>query len=462
MQLAKLTRYRDYRSTAKIICTVLSLIFIQNLSSQENSPYSRFGLGDMVPNTNIVNRGMGGISAAYVDVLSINYNNPASYSNFQTRVEGGKVMSGRVLLDVGINYDSRTLQAPDKPIRFSSSYGYFSHVHVGLPLSKKWGLSFGLRPVSRINYKIQGLNKLEDPITGDPIDSAVTEFNGNGGIFLPTIGTGYAFGNLSVGGSLGYLFGKKEVGTKRAFINDTVNFQSSNYINRITVGGVFFNVGAQYKISLKKGKDKETALRLGASGNWEQTLDATRDLMRETFITDINGSNQRVDSVNSSLGERGELVYPASYTMGFILEHSETNGTGWLFGVDYVTSQWNNYKLFSEVDAVQNSSHLRIGGQIRPRPSQNYLNNIAYRAGFFIGTDYIKVKEELPQYGFTFGLGLPIGNYSRLSPGQFTMFNLGFEYSKRGNENNLLKENLFRVSVGFNFSDLWFNKRRYD
>src|SRR5215207_580115 len=111
MQLANSTLFRRRNSTAKIICTVLSLLFIQNLFSQENSPYSRYGLGDIVPNTNIVNRGMGGISAGYVDVLSINYNNPASYSNFQTQSLAGtkKVASGRVLLDVGINYDSRTL-----------------------------------------------------------------------------------------------------------------------------------------------------------------------------------------------------------------------------------------------------------------------------------------------------------------------------------------------------------------
>jgi hypothetical protein len=42
------------------------------------------------------------------------------------------------------------------------------------------------------------------------------------------------------------------------------------------------------------------------------------------------------------------------------------------------------------------------------------------------------------------------------------MLNLAFEYLKRGNNNNLLKENLFRFSVGLNLSDLWFGKRKYD
>ncbi|MEK7225992.1 MAG: hypothetical protein AAB221_09945, partial [Bacteroidota bacterium] len=55
--------------------------------SQDNSPYSRYGIGDIVPNTNILSRGMGGVSAAYSDILSINFSNPASYASFQSLVE---------------------------------------------------------------------------------------------------------------------------------------------------------------------------------------------------------------------------------------------------------------------------------------------------------------------------------------------------------------------------------------
>jgi hypothetical protein len=464
MQLAKSTLYRTKHSTAKIICTVLFLLLIQQIFAQENSPYSRYGLGDLVPNTNIVNRGMGGISAAYTDILSINYNNPASYSNFQTQSLAGtnKVASGRVLLDVGINYDSRTLQSPNQPVKFSSSYGYFSHVQVGLPLTKKWGLSFGLRPISRMNYKINRVETLTDPVTGKSIDTAATIFSGNGGSFLPTIGTGFAFGNFSLGGNIGYLFGKKEVSTKRIFLNDSVAYQNSNYINRASFGGVFFNAGAQYKILLDSAKEKQTSLRLGVSGNWKQNLNATRDEVRQTFFGDANGVDQRLDSVYEKTEESGEIVYPSSYTMGFVIDHSESSGAGWLLGVDYVTSKWDDYRFFNEKDAVQNSTQIRVGGQLRPKPATNYFSNVSYRAGFFIGKDYINVEKELPQFGLTFGLGLPLANYSPVSRTQFTIINLGFEYSKRGKSDNLLKENLFRVSVGLNLSDLWFSKRRYD
>ena len=46
----------------------------------ENSPYSRYGLGDVLPSQNIMSRGIGGVSAAYADVISVNFQNPASYA----------------------------------------------------------------------------------------------------------------------------------------------------------------------------------------------------------------------------------------------------------------------------------------------------------------------------------------------------------------------------------------------
>jgi hypothetical protein len=98
---------------------------------------------------------------------------------------------------------------------------------------------------------------------------------------------------------------------------------------------------------------------------------------------------------------------------------------------------------------------------LRPVPKRNYFSNVAYRAGFFIGPDYIKVDKKLPVFGATLGLGLPLAQ-SRQAPGQATVINMAFEFIKRGNNDNLLKENLFRFSLGFSLSDVWFVKRKYD
>ena len=449
----------ERRNTLRTFIATLLIFSVQFVFAQDNSPYSRYGLGDVVPNTNIVNRAMGGITAGYGDFLSINFNNPASFSQFQTLVDkSAQPVSGRVLLDVGVNIENRTLRSPNRPEKFTSSNALFSYLHIGVPLRKNWGLSFGLKPLSRISYEITRNERLKDPSTGLPIDSAYTEFSGNGGSYLPSIGTGFAIKNFSVGVNVGYLFGRRESTTKRALINDSVSYNNSNHTSRSTFGDLFFNAGAQYKIEI----NKKTFLRLGASGNVKQTLNGSQEIIRETFLRDANTGDRKLDSVFQMSDIKGEVIYPSNYTFGFVVEHQTAKGGGWLLGVDYVQNKWDDFRFFGTNDAVQNSSQVRLGGHFRPEPGRSYTSNIVYRAGFFTGPDYIRAAGKLPQFGASFGVGLPIANYNRSSLGQYSIINVTLEYNKRGNNDNLLKENTFRFSVGLNFSDLWFNKRKYD
>lgn len=456
MQSAKSIMFSSIkRYSAKIICSSMLFSAFQ-ADAQDNSPYSRYGLGDLVPTTNVVNRSMGGISAAYSDFLTTNFNNPASYSSFRTFMEekSKQPVYGRVLLDAGINIDNRSLRNPNQPEKFSSTNATFSYLQLGIPLRNNWGLSFGLRPVSRINYKI-GSRKLL--FTGQPNDSAYTEYNGEGGAFLPTVGTGFAIKNFSVGVNMGYLFGKKEFSTTKAIFSDSAVFNTSKHTTLSSFGNLFFNAGAQYLIKFSK----QTSLRLGAAGNWKQNINASQDRTVETVIPNETSGDVRMDSVFVGSSGNGEIVYPSSYTVGFVLQRTKEKGNGWLLGADLVQSKWSEYRFFGQVDSVQDSWQLRVGGQIRPEPTRNYFSNVTYRAGFSYGPDYVKVGNELPQFGVTFGLGLPVAP-SRLSPNQYTIINLAFEYGKRGNNDNSLKENLFRLSLGLNFSDIWFNKRRYE
>src|SRR5215208_6344362 len=178
MQLAKSIMLKQSRLCfLKYFSPVLIILISFSSPAQDNSPYSRYGLGDMAPGSNITTRGMGGISAGYADILSINFNNPASYSQFQTVVEprSNRVSRGRVILDVGMNFNNRTLIAPNTTNRFTSSDAVFSYLQMGIPIRKNWGMSFGLRPVSRIGYLINTYERLIDPVTLNKIDSAITQ-----------------------------------------------------------------------------------------------------------------------------------------------------------------------------------------------------------------------------------------------------------------------------------------------
>lgn len=447
--------------------TLIVLLFAaaSPVFSQDNSPYSRFGIGDLTPNTNVNSRGMGGISAAYRDFTgtSINYSNPATFGSFAaTRTPNtNKVASGRAVLDIGMTFDNRTLQEPNTVTKFRASNALFSHVQLGIPLKPNWGLSFGIRPISRISYKMLDAKRTS-------IDSTITQNTGDGGSYLASIGTGVRIGfnenqHLSLGVTGGYYFGKMDYSRRLSILNDSLSYTSGNFENKTTYGNLYFEAGFQYEVRVSK--TKPIFLTLGAYGNVSQKIRASRDNITETYFFDESVGNSRIDSVSVTNGIKGKITYPGSYTAGIVLEKRLTDKAGsWLVGLDVVQSKWSDYRYFGQPDAnVQDKWTVKLGGEVRPMPKPNYFSNVTYRLGFFYGPDYLKiVGRELPTYGATLGFGLPLRNFNPQGPNQFTVLNLGFEYSKRGNDDSPLKENMFRISLGFSLSDIWFIKRKYD
>jgi hypothetical protein len=406
----------------------------------ENSPYSRYGLGDILPSQNILNRSMGGVAAAYSDFHTVNFINPASYSKLKYTT-----------LDFGLDINSRTLRALDPPRKFSSSSPIISYLQLGVPLSMKkdWGMNLGLRPLTRINYKIERNERI------DGIDSLNTLFEGNGGAYEVYAGTGFGIKNFSVGLNVGYLFGSKNFSTRKSFIPDSaeVFYYQSNHETQANYNGLLLNGGIQWAGKL----NKSTVLRLGAHGNLKKTMNASKDILRETFqYNSTTGAIDSLDVASNQKGIEGDVDYPSSFGAGFIFDKPGK----WMFGADLTLTNWDDYRFFGEVDQVQNSWMLHVGGQIIPKAGRNYLSYVAYRAGFQYGKDYIKIDQDLPVWSFSAGASFPMRKAAYTN--QFSMINLGFELGQRGNKDNFVRENFFRLSIGLSLSDIWFVKRKYD
>jgi hypothetical protein len=218
-------------------------------------------------------------------------------------------------------------------------------------------------------------------------------------------------------------------------------------------------VGTQWLIDL----DSSVLLRIGASGNWKQSLNGTQDILRQTYTRNSTGQELQIDSVFQQSDIAGTVVYPASYTAGVMLDIASGERTaGWSIGVDYTTQKWNDFRFFGATDRVQNNYEIRVGAQVNPSLTAVRNGRLrSYRFGFFTGKDYINIGQDLPVFGVTLGLGLPLRNYSRLT-NQASILNFGLEYVRRGNDKNVIKEDLFRLSLGLNFTDFWFGKRKYD
>jgi hypothetical protein len=97
----------------------------------------------------------------------------------------------------------------------------------------------------------------------------------------------------------------------------------------------------------------------------------------------------------------------------------------------------------------------------QPVPKEIISVQYLTRPDCFSDLIILKLGENLSRFGASFGMGLPIA-ISRQAPNQYTLINVAIEYSKRGNNENLLKESMFRFSLGFSLSDLWFGKHKYD
>ncbi len=405
--------------------------------AQENSPYSRYGLGDLIPGQNILNRGMGGLSAAFSDYSTVNFANPASYASI-------KITS----FDVGLDYNSRSLRALNPPRKFNSAYLIPSYLQIGLPLSKKknWGMNIGLRPITRINYDIVQNTRIKG------IDSAQYSYLGNGGTYQAFTGMAYGTKNLSIGFNAGYMFGNKEYSSRLAFINDTINYKTTNSSDTTRFGGLFFNAGIQYKIKLTE----KTMLRLGFNGNLSTSMKAIRNISRETIAYEASTGVVVIDSIYTSQDQKGTIIHPSSWSAGFMFESENM----WMFGGEFGVANWADYRYFGTVDKMVNNWTGRIGGQFIPDfKSSNYWKRVAYRLGASFGPDNVQLNKSIPQYMFSFGTGLPVRR--NVYTNQYTTINTAFELGFRGNKSNDIRENIFRLSFGLNLSDIWFNKPKY-
>ncbi len=431
------------------LLTVLCCVSLFSIA-QINSPYSRYGLGDVTQSGNVVNRGMGGVSTAYMDRQSVNFLNPASYSRI-----------GLTTFDVSMEIENRTLQNSAKTDKYSSANLTFNYLTIGLPLNKKgtWGMAFGIRPATRINYKVESYERLN--VAQTLRDSILTLYEGSGGSNKAFIGTGYKIAGFSFGGNIGYHFGQEALSTRRFFIDSMASYKS-NSANNISFGSFFAETGVQYEAKL----GKNGFVRLGGTYALKHMLKGTKDIVRETFNYDqTTGVPIQVDSIFEAKGIAGDIQFPKSYSLGFVIGKNDTltKTEKWMLGVQYDATAWDEFSFFGQKDQVKSSYMLRVGGQITPNIlSESMAGRINYRAGFYFGKDYVNAKNiQLPVYAFTFGFGIPVKRRSFYS-NQFTTINLGFEVGKRGDNNSSLTENIFKFHLGFSLSDIWFQKRRYE
>ncbi len=457
--------------TLSIFLLVILLFSSGELLAQENSPYSRYGLGDLASGQNIACRAMGGFSAAYSDYgilgapFNINLTNPASLG-FLSNTKN----FSNTIFDIGTEVNTRTLKNNSSTSKYTSTNAYVSYLQVAFPISSpkmekrgtSWGVSFGLKPLSRVSYKVEQNNRLSG------IDSINSLYEGNGGMNQANVSTGIRFigkgknkNEFAIGLSSGYTFGNRSLSTRTSIINDTVDFYKSNSEVQTRFGGVFLNTGVQYEMHINNGG----TLRLGAYANLQQRLKANRNSVNETFGYDLSGGVVRIDSVYITTDVKGEVLIPVTYGGGFTYQSKNKQ---WLAGADFETTNWNDFRFFGDKENVQSTWTIRAGAEFYPArfnaATNRYWNYIKYRAGFYYGPDYIRLTENRERYAVTFGAGLPLTTPRLIqSRGEYVALNTSFELGSVGNNTATgFRESSFRLNIGISMNARWFQKRSYE
>lgn len=135
--------------------------------------------------------------------------------------------------------------------------------------------------------------------------------------------------------------------------------------------------------------------------------------------------------------------------------------------IDYSWQGWKDVKyspLYSSVNPgvvvfegmeFNNRSRYALGAEYVPRLRGSYMQRVAYRIGAYYTDDYLKVRgNAVREYGVTAGFGFPTVEGK-------TVINLGFEWKMRqAHPEKLIRENYLNITLGVNFNEVWFFKRK--
>ena len=423
----------------------LSLAFADSFAQNASvSPYSRYGIGDIPFGAVAKNNGFGGIGIAYRNPLTINIINPASYSSISLTT-----------FDMGASASFTKFSTAE--LEQNKSDATFSYFALGFPVIKnKWGAALGLVPFSNVGYKI-----LDDTVTN--AGDVLFNYEGSGGLNRLFIGNSVTlFKNFSTGINTSYLFGSLKRISRVEFSES--NFLNSRFTESTTIGDFYFNYGLQYVVDSIPEKVKtdstvtkiktDRSLTFGFTFSSPAKLSAERSFLKERYLS--NGILIFVqDTAENIEGEKGTVNLPYGIGFGVVLR----KGSKWMVGADAALQNWEDFSFFGQGDALKNSLRINAGAQYIPdeRAMKSYWQSVQYRLGLFYDQTYLQLKSsKLDEFGVTFGLGFPVRK-------GLSMIQVSAQLGRRGTtDNNLVREDFARFTLGFTFNDRWFIKPKFD
>ena len=410
-----------------------SMVFAQNTS---NSPYSRFGIGDLQTVQNPRNMAIGGLSVGLTGARDVSVHNPASYMNLDS-------LSVHFDISVQLTLSRLHEQQEDVNVTANTNSASLGQISFAFPITHWWKSCFGLTPNSNMSYNVT------TEFSGDPnLGRYYQNYNGHGGLNQVFLGFALGTNRVAVGANVNYHFGSFTRNTLLSFSDTVLRYPSqTSHSKHIEANGVSFDLGIQYTQPLSS----RYQLGFGLRYTPHYALNASRYI--ESFSITPGGIGDSILPFAPS--ESGTLRLPDRYTAGLSFERLGR----WVLGAEYTMVNFKNYREFSENPNFGQAYTFRVGGELKGRRlDNNFLNRLNYRAGYHYGSkNYVIFQdEEIKQFGVSFGVGIPIRR-------SFSRVDIAMEFGRKGRASEgQIQENYGRIVLGISAFDQWFIRGKFD
>jgi len=402
-----------------------------------NSPYTRFGYGEIADRSFAAGRAMGGIGIGLRTGKQVNVLNPASYTAMDSMT---------FLFDIGAHVQFSSYS--DGTNKETNRNGNFEYMAMQFPIHERMAMSIGLIPYSFVGYQFG------EAVTQGDLTYTET-FIGSGG--LNEVYGGLSIDiwkkRLSVGANIGYLFGTTTHQQNVVFPNGS---SASNIVKKqdIEVRDMKMDFGVQYTHPLSA---KESVV-VGAVFSPARKLSTTY-----YDVVQVGSTMEKSDTIK---GQRFDL--PNSFGVGV----SYTKANKLIIGADVLYEGWGDVHYSDQKGRFDD--RLRIAGGVEYIPdilARNVFKRMRYRAGTHYSNSYTPVemkegnttgKYGYKEYGASVGFGIPIRTGYSFDDNR-SIVNVSFEYVKVKPElSSMIDEQYFRITLNLTFNEMWFRKRKIE
>ena len=340
-----------YRQTL-LVFLLMMLSGAAIAQNNTNSPYTRYGYGQLADQGSGNSKAMGGIAYGLRDKYQVNFANPASYT---------AIDSLTFIFDGGISLQNTNFS--NGTIKQNAKNSSFDYITMQFRLGKWAAMSLGLLPYSNVGYSMAEYK--ED--TDYPSQSSALQYYGDGGLHQLYLGAGFkVLKNLSVGANISYFWGDITHTRAITFPGNSSTLPLTT-ITGTSIQSYKLDIGAQYTQVF--GKKHEATLGIVFSPG--------HDLNNDSYVEDRLGNEKTGTTVNNR-DTVAAFGSPMSLGVGFSYVYDKRLTVG----ADFTFQKWSSVTYMNEKNAFCNRTKIAVGAEFLPNPmGRSYLAHVKYRLG---------------------------------------------------------------------------------